>query len=314
MSEKRVKDGMKPENIVIRFFRCVKKHWSLYLFMVPLIAFTFVFCYIPYSGLRIAFMDYNIILGYDSPYNGFQNFIELFRNDGMLKAIGNTLLISGLNILIVFPMPIIFAILLNELKSQGFKRVTQTISYLPYFLSTIAVIGIATTLYSSYGIINDIRTAIDPDAERVLFLAKQSFFVPNVIILEMWKGLGWGAIIYIAAIAGIDQELYSAAIVDGAGKFRQTIHITIPGIINTVIIMLIMKIGGMLNTNFDLIYGLQNTFIDFETINTLVYKRGIQNGEYDMATAISVFNGVISLILVLGTNWLSKKYTDASLI
>ncbi len=262
----------------------------------------------------MAFMDYNIILGYDSPYNGFDNFIELFRNEGMLKALVNTVWLSILNIIIVFPMPIIFAILLNELKSPGFKKVTQTISYLPHFISTIAVVGIATTLYSSYGIINDIRVAVNPEAERVLFLGKQSFFVPNIIILESWKGLGWGAILYIAAIAGIDQELYSAAIVDGAGKFRQTMHITIPGIMNTVIIMLIMKIGGLLSSNFDLIYGLQNTFIDFETISTLVFKRGIENGEYDMATAISVFNGVISLILVLGTNWLSKKYTETSLV
>lgn len=314
MSGEKIKVYKKPKNKVGEFFRAVKKHWSLYMFLVPMLVLSFIFQYIPYSGLRMAFMDYNIILGYDSPYNGFDNFIELFQNEGMLKAIGNTLLLSFLNIIIVFPMPIIFAILLNELKAQGFKKVTQTISYLPHFISTIAVIGIATTLYSSYGIVNDIRVAINPEAERILFLGQQSFFVPNVIILEIWKGIGWGAILYIASIAGIDQELYSAAIVDGAGKFKQTIHITIPGIMNTVIIMLIMKIGGLLNTNFDLIYGLQNTFIDFETINTLVYKRGIENGEYDMATAISVFNGVISLLLVLGTNWLSKKYTETSLV
>lgn len=314
MKEEKVKVYKKPGNKVSEFLRAVKKHWSIYMFLLPMLVLSFIFQYIPYSGLRMAFMDYNIILGYDSPYNGFDNFIELFRNEGMLKALINTLWLSILNIIIVFPMPIIFAILLNELKAQGFKKVTQTISYLPHFISTIAVVGIATTLYSSYGIVNDIRVAFNPDAERVLFLGKQSFFVPNIIILESWKGLGWGAILYIASIAGIDQELYSAAIVDGAGKFRQTIHITIPGIMNTVIIMLIMKIGGLLSSNFDLIYGLQNTFIDFETISTLVYKRGIENGEYDMATAISVFNGVISLILVLGTNWLSKKYTETSLV
>ena len=314
MKEEKAKVYKKPQNKLQEFLRAVKKHWPIYMFLLPMLVLSFIFQYIPYSGLRMAFMDYNIILGYDSPYNGFDNFIELFRNEGMLKALVNTVWLSILNIIIVFPMPIIFAILLNELKSPGFKKVTQTISYLPHFISTIAVVGIATTLYSSYGIINDIRVAVNPEAERVLFLGKQSFFVPNIIILESWKGLGWGAILYIAAIAGIDQELYSAAIVDGAGKFRQTMHITIPGIMNTVIIMLIMKIGGLLSSNFDLIYGLQNTFIDFETISTLVFKRGIENGEYDMATAISVFNGVISLILVLGTNWLSKKYTETSLV
>ena len=314
MNAEKTKGYKKPGNKVMEFFKAVKKHWPIYMFLLPMLVLSFIFQYIPYSGLRMAFMDYNIILGYDSPWCGFDNFIELFQNEGMLKAIVNTLWLSILNIIIVFPMPIIFAILLNELKSPGFKKATQTISYLPHFISTIAVIGIATTLYSSYGIINDIRVTMNPDAERILFLGQQSFFVPNVIILESWKGLGWGAIIYIASIAGIDQELYSAAIVDGAGKFKQTIHITIPGIINTVIIMLIMKIGSLLSSNFDLIYGLQNTFIDFETINTLVFKRGIQNGEYDMSTAISVFNGVISLILVLGANWLSKKYTETSLV
>lgn len=275
----------------------------------------FIFSYIPIMGLSVAFLDYDVFLGMKSPFVGFDNFAKILSMPQFTQAIWNTLKISLLNIAIGFPLPIVFALLLNELSAGFFKRFTQTVSYLPHFLSTIAVVGIATTLLSNYGVVNDLRVAVGgEDTERILFLTLQKLFVPNVMALELWKAFGWNSIIYLASISGIDAELYEAATIDGAGKFKQIWHITVPSIMNTVIIMLILQIGSLFTSNFDLIYGLQNVYIDFEVISTIVYKQGITQGDYATATALSFMQGFISLFLVLGSNWLSKKYNDVSII
>lgn len=291
------------------------RHKQIYLFLLPGIILTFIFSYIPLMGLSVAFLDYDVFLGMKSPFVGFDNFVKILSMPQFTQAIWNTLKISLLNIAIAFPLPIVFALLLNELSAGFFKRFTQTVSYLPHFLSTIAVVGIATTLLSNYGVINDLRVAAGGEGtERILFLTLQKMFVPNVLTLELWKSFGWNSIIYLASISGIDAELYEAATIDGAGKFKQSWHITVPCIMNTVIIMLILKIGSLFASNFDLIYGLQNVYIDFEVISTIVYKQGITQGDYATATALSFMQGFISLFLVLGSNWLSKKYNDVSII
>ena len=292
-----------------------KRHKQIYLFLVPSIILAFVFHYIPLMGLSVAFLDYDVFLGMKSPFVGFDNFVRILTMPQFTQAIWNTLKISLLNILIGFPLPIIFALLLNELSRGFFKRFTQTVSYLPHFLSTIAIVGIATTLLSNYGIINDIRVALGGEGtERILFLTLQKLFVPNVITLGTWQSFGWNSVIYLATISGIDMELYEAATIDGASKFSQSIYITIPSIMNTVIIMLILRIGHLFASNFDLIYGLQNVYIDFEVISTIVYKQGITQGDYATATALSFMQGFISLILVLWSNWLSKRYNEVSII
>ena len=269
----------------------------------------------PLAGLYIAFLKYNPFRGLASPFVGFDNFKTILTTPGFTRAILNTAWLGILNILIKFPAPIIFALLLNELKDGLFKRFTQTVSYLPYFISTIAVVGLASTLFSNYGIINDIRLAYNGEGtERILFMSLQKLFVPMNVGLIVWKNLGWSAVIYLATITGIDASLYEAAIIDGAGRFKQCIHITLPSIIGTVIILLILEIGNIFKTNFDIIYGLQNKFIDFEVISTLVYKKGIEAGKYEIATALSFLEGFMSLILVLGTNFISKKFNDTSLV
>lgn len=292
----------------------VKRHRQTYLFLVPGIVLVFIFMYIPLSGLSIAFLDYNVFKGMQSPFIGLENFKKILTMADFTKSIWNTFKISVLNIVIGFPLPVLFAIMLNELNNGFFKRFTQTVSYLPYFISTIAVVGLASSIYSNYGIINDIRLAIlGEGTERVLFLTLQKLFVPNVVFLELWKSLGWNAVIYLAAISGIDPELYNAAIIDGAGKFRQCIHVTLPSIANTVVILLILKIGNLFKSNFDLIYGLQNVYIDCEVISTVVYKQGINQGNYAIATALSCLEGLISLVLVIGANILSNKVNDVSI-
>lgn len=296
--------------------RCLKQNKMTYLFLLPGIILTFIFCYIPLPGLYMAFVDYDPFDGiWGSAFVGLENIKTIIEMPELTRAIFNTLKLSLLNLVFVFPLPLAFALMLNEVKNRAFKRVTQTVSYLPHFLSTIAVVGIATTIYSSSGIINDIRASLlGEGTEPILFLGIQKFFVPNILILSIWQELGWSSIIYLSAISGIDPALYEAAIIDGAGKWKQCWHITLPNLSVTVILLFILQIGNLLNSNFDLIYGLQNVFIDFEVISTVIYKQGITQGHYSIATAFSFMSGVISLVLILGANAVSKKINGTSLI
>lgn len=296
-------------------FEYFKRHWMLYLFLLPGMLLVFIFNYIPLPGLYISFLDYDYLLGFKSSFVGFQNFIEIFKIPEFSQSIINTLQISVLNLIIVFPIPIIFALMLNEISKGFFKRFVQTVSYLPHFLSWIAVIGITTSVLGSYGIVNDIRVAIwGEGVERTLYLTKQELFVPIVIILNIWKTLGWNSIIYLAAISGIDASLYEAAIIDGAGKFKQCIHITIPSILPTIVILFVLQIGRLFQSNFELIYGLQNVFINYEVISTMIYKQGITQGNYAISTAFGFMQGLIGMALVLLSNWVSKKVNNISII
>jgi len=310
VTDKRAKRNSLTEGV--GYFR---KHLQTYLFLVPGIILVFIFNYIPLSGLRMAFLDYDVFKGMDSPFIGFENFKTIFTTPAFMNSVWNTLTLSLLNICIGFPLPIIFALMLNELKNGLFKRFTQTVSYLPHFISTIAVVGIASTILSNYGIVNDIRLMLfGEETERVLFLTLQNWFVPLNIGLGVWQSLGWSAVIYLATISGVDPELYDAAVIDGAGKLRQCIHVTLPSIINTIIILLILRIGKLFGSNFALVYGLQNVFIDFEVISTIVYKQGITQGNFSVATALSLAQGLISVILVMSTNYFAKKYSEVSVV
>jgi len=292
----------------------LKKNISLYLLLAPLLIFTLVFAYFPMPGILMAFMEYDIFKGWKSPWVGLENFKTIISMPSFFTAVWNTLKISFFNLVLVFPLPIVFALLLNEVKNKIFKRVVQTISYLPHFLSWIAVIGIAYSLYGTYGIINDVRVALfGPETQRIMFLSLQGLFLPNIIMLMIWKSIGWNSVIYLATISGIDAELYEAAKIDGAGRFRQCLSITIPSIMPTAVMLFILQIGGILNDNMDLVYGLQNAFIDFETISTLVYKQGIASGNYSISTAIGFMQGGIGFCLVIIANTLSKKVNDTAL-
>ena len=296
--------------------KSIKKNKGKYMFLLPGIILTIIFGYIPMPGLYMAFVDYNPFRGiFGSPFVGFENIKSIFMIPEFFKAITNTLLLSGINLILIFPLPIIFALLLNEVHCKTLKRLTQTFSYLPHFISTIAVVGIATTLYSGSGIVNDLRVALfGEDVGRVLFLGQQEFFVPNIVILTIWQSVGWNTVIYLSGISGIDPSLYEAAIVDGAGKMRQCWHITLPSLRTTIIMLFVLQVGQMFTSNFDLIYGLQNVFIDFEVISTVIYKQGITRGNYSVATAFSFVSGTLSVLLILGANYFSKKLDDTSLI
>lgn len=286
----------------------------LFVLIAPSIILTIIFAYLPMVGIKMAFQDYNIYRPEASTWIGFKNFIDIFTIKEFTDGIKNTIIISLLNLLICFPAGIVFALLLNEIKNTAYKKVIQTVSYLPHFLSWISVIGIVTSLFSEYGIINDLLVTLTGGAhERTMYLAEQWFFIPNVIILSLWKGVGWGSIVFLAAITGIDQSLYEAAKVDGASKLRQVWSITIPGILPTIMIMLLWQLARLFGDNFELIYGLQNPFVNVEVIGTIVYKNGIAGGNYQMTTAFGLMQGLVNFAFLMIANYISKKGTDVGI-
>ena len=217
-----------------------------------------------------------------------------------------------LDLLISFPAPIILALLINEIKNVKFKKFVQTASYLPHFLSWMAVIGMVQVIFGSQGLFNDIRLFFGA-TDRITPLAEQKNFIWFLSLLTLWKGVGWGTIVHLAGLAGINPELYEAAEVDGAKHLQKMWYITLPHMLPTCVILLIFRMGSVFGSNFQLVYGLQNPFIDFETISTIVYKTGIQNGNYSMASAIGFTEGIVSLILVVVTNWVAKKITGSGI-
>ncbi|MBO9608731.1 MAG: sugar ABC transporter permease [Paenibacillaceae bacterium] len=296
-------------------WRQAKRDKYLYLLLVPAVVFVFVFAYMPLPGILVAFKDYDVFKGFwGSSWIGLKHIREVFELPTMTQAIGKTVLISTLTLLVCFPAPIVLALLLNELRRQLFKRIAQTLLYLPHFLSWISVIGIAYAFYSIYGPLNDLRLWLfGADTERVMFLSQPGFFVPNVLMLSLWKETGWSTIIFLAAIASVDPQLYEAAYMDGAGKFKQILHVTLPCILPTVMIMLIFQLGGLFQSNFELIYGLQNPYVNMEVISTVIYKQGIQQGAYALSTALGFIQGLIALVLTAGANLISRKLTSTGI-
>ncbi len=287
--------------------RQIKQDKYLYLMLLLPILLVLIFNYVPMYGLIMAFQDFSIFDGFlGSEFVGLENFKKLFTQRGFLTAIWNTLYISFLNLLVCFPAPIILALLLNELKDGIFKKSVQTISYLPHFLSWISVVGIVNMVFGYDGLFNDIREMLGA-GERVAYLAEQSLFSTFLIGTSLWKEVGWGTVIHLANIASISPDLYEAASIDGATRLQKIRYITLPHMVPTVMILLIFKMGQIFQSNFELVWGLQNPYIDFEVISTIVYRTGIQNGDYSMATALGLAQGVVALILVLVTDKISKK-------
>lgn len=282
--------------------------------LLPAFAVTVIFAYIPMGGLIMAFEDYNAFKGMlGSEWVGLENFAKIFAQSKFSAAILNTLLCSLLNLLICFPLPIILALLINELKDGKFKKISQTVSYLPHFLSMISVVGLVHVMFGRDGIVNDWLVALG-NTERITFLAQQNLFIWFVIGVIAWKETGWGTVIHLANLSSISPELYEASSIDGATRLQKLRYITLPHMMPTVAILLIFQMGTIFNSNFELIYGLQNPYIDFEVISTIVYQTGIKGGNYSMSTALGFAQGIVSLILVLSSNWLSKKLTGNGIL
>jgi len=265
-------------------------------------------------GVIIAFKEYAPGLGYwGSPWVGFRHFIDFFRNVYFFRVIRNTLAISLLSLIFAFPAPLILALLLNELSCRWFKRTVQTISYLPHFISIMVVAGLIVDFTASDGVINDLLEFFG--MERQTMLLNPKLFRPIYIISDIWQSAGWGTIIYLSALTGIDPELYEAATIDGANRFKRVLHVTLPGIMPTVIILLILRIGSIMNVGYEKIILLYNpnTYEVADVISSYVYRRGLQEFQYSFSTAVGLFNSIINFILVCGANYVSNKVSEHSL-
>lgn len=291
------------------------KNKYLYFLFLPVLIYYLMFAYAPMFGLVIAFKDYNVFRGiWASPWVGFKYFKQFFDSVFCWRLIRNTFLISFYGLVFGFPAPILLALLINELKDGLFKRVVQTISYLPHFISTVILVSMFVQFLSvNNGMINNIVEFFG--GTRTYFLGDPKYFRTIYTAMGIWAGVGWGTIIYLAALTGVSPELYEACLIDGGGRIRQTIHVTLPGIANTVVIMLILRVGQLLSVGSETILLMYNESI-YETsdvISTYVYRRGLINAEYSFGAAVGLFNSIIGLILVAGTNEISKRFSETSL-
>ncbi|WP_397326991.1 ABC transporter permease [Paenibacillus oceani] len=296
--------------------KAVVKIWRdrfLYFLVLPGLLYFIIYKYIPMLGMIIAFQEYSPFLGFTgSEFVGLRHFSRIFSEPEVLRVIWNTLYLSFLQIAFAFPAPIILAVLLNEVRNQLYKRLIQTVVYLPHFLSWVIVVGLFFIFLRSNGIINRILQVYLGFEVPVDFLTEPDFFRPLIIIQVIWKEIGWGTIIFLAALAGINPDLYEAAIVDGANRWRQIWHITLPGIRSTIVILLILRLGHVLDSGFEQIFLMLNAF-NMEignVLDTFVYYKGIQQSDYSFATAVGMFKGVVGLILVGGANYLAKKFGE----
>lgn len=295
----------------------IRRYKLLYFLLLPAFIYTLIFCYLPLPGAVMAFQKYNIIKGFaGSSFVGFDNFIKIFTMDKFLFAIRNTLVYSSVILFLGFPLPIILALMFNELRNMMFKKIVQTISYMPYFLSWASVVALFYTFFAVYGPYNDFRVwLLGEGVERVNILMEPSNFLAIIFGSHLWKSLGWSSVIFLAAIAGIDGSLYEAAVMDGCGRFKQMWYITLPSIMPTAVILLILATGGLVNSNFEQVYGMQNLFTQEQTevINTLVYRQGLNIGDYSLATALGLLQGAVSFIIVFIVNKIAKRLSGTSI-
>lgn len=294
----------------------MKKNWQLYALMVLPLLFIFIFKYGAYFGLTIAFKDYKVAKGFaDSEWVGFEIFEKVFRHRDFGKSVWNTLLLNILDLVFSFPMPIILALILNEIRCKWFKKLTQTLLYLPHFLSWVIIGALAYQLFSlSNGVVNNLITNMG--GSPIPFLQDDTWWLISYILIGVWQSMGWGTIIYLAAITGVNPELYEAARVDGAGRWKQCLHVTLPCIRSTIVTLLIMNLGKVMQGSFERIYALMNAKATeyTTTIPVLVYRWGIEGGKFSEATALGLFQSVIGLILVLLADFIAKRLGEDGLI
>ena len=294
--------------------RALRKHYWLYIMCIPGVVYFLLFRYLPMWGVLIGFQDYNIWTGFGaSPWVGFKHFINFFNSYSFIQLMVNTLLLSFYSIAFAFPAPILLALLLNEIRKNWFKRTIQTMVYVPHFISWVIVASITFMLLNSTGPVNGLIALFG--GEPVAFMTNAGSFRSLIIVQTVWKESGWGTIVFLAALSNVDVELYEAATVDGAGRFRQAWHITLPAIRSTIIILLILRMGNVLDNGFDQIFLMSNAGnrAVSDVLDTFTYREGIINGYFSYTTAIGLFKSVIGMILILGTNKLAKKAGESGI-
>jgi putative aldouronate transport system permease protein len=291
----------------------------LYLFLIPGVVVMFFFAYLPMFSNVIAFLDYDLTAGWmglASPWVGFKWFVKIFQDPKFFELVGRTLFYSVAVLAVSVPAPFILAMLMNELSHRVFKRTVQTISYLPHFISWVTIAALIYVFLSTdtSGILNNLREMFGAK-NRILFMKYPKNFPVVLSLSTMYKEMGWGSIIYLAAIAALDAELYEAAAIDGAGRWKQFVHITFPGVLPTTMILIIFAMAGLLSTNFDQVFNLQNDIIiiDTNTINVYTYRTGVMGRRYSIATAVGLFQGAVNCVMLLSANWISRRLTSYGL-
>ncbi|MGM1019886.1 MAG: ABC transporter permease [Bacillota bacterium] len=293
-----------------------RRYWQLYALLVLPLAYFIVFKYGPMWGVQIAFKDFNFFQGITgSEWIGFDAFREVFRMDDFYRTLRNTIVLNLLDLLVSFPAPLILAILLYEMKVVWFKKLSQTILYIPHFISWVIIGGIVYQVFGTQsGMINNVLTSLGFQA--IPFLTDKNDWVITYLLTGVWQSAGWGTILYLAALTGINRELFEAAEVDGAGRMKRIWHITIPGMKTTIATLLIINLGNMITIGFDRPYVIGNVAVrDYsDVLSTFVYRIGMESGQYTLATVVGLFQAVVGLIFVLGANYASKKLTDESIL
>lgn len=292
----------------------LKKNATLYLMLLPFLAWMIMFQYKPMWGLQIAFKDYSLFGGMgESPWVGLENFKTFLSGPFFWRLLGNTFMIGFYGLLFGFPAPILLALLLNEVKNKVYKKSIQTAVYMPYFISTVVVVGIVSNILSPTGLLNVILEKFGVDS--IYFLMEPKYFRTIYTTMTIWQSCGYNAIIYLAALSGIDTQLYEACQIDGGNKLQQMLHVTLPGILPTIVIMFIMNCGSLVNVGFESIILLYqpSTYEVADVISSYVYRMGLSEGDYGLATAVGLFNSVIALLFVSLANAVSKRVSDYSL-
>lgn len=316
------KTKVEKDTLAQKFKLEIKRNYILYLLAIPVIVYFIVFLYLPMSGIVIAFKDYKVMKGiFASPWtdmHGFRHFYTFLSDPFFWNIFKNTILISFMDLILGFPAPIIFALMLNEIRSSKYKKTIQTITYLPHFISLVVICGMICTFLKPEGILTAFFGLFG--GKKIDYMLKPEWFKTIYVVSGIWQGIGWGSIIYLAALTSIEQQLYEAATIDGAGKWKQTIHVTLPGIASTIIIMLIMRMGQILNVGYEKIILLQNSYNHntSQVIASYIYEIGL-SGKYARADAMplsaaaGVFQSVINIIFLVVTNFISKKFSETSL-
>ena len=289
---------------------------GLYFLILPVVVYLIIFNYVPMAGIILGFERFTPKNGvYMSEWVGLKHFVTFFSSVFFIRVLKNTMILSLYAVIFGFPAPIIFALLLNELDNEYYKKVIQVVSYMPNFISTVVISGIIIDFVASDGVITGKLVNVGFLKEAKNLLSVPEYFRTIMVLTDLWQQVGFGSILFLAALTGIDQELYEAAVIDGANRWKQTIHVTIPGIMPTVVIMLIMRIGGLMNANQEKILLLYNPLI-YETsdvIGTFVYRKGLLEADYGYSTAVGLFNSVVNVILLFIANGVSRKYSETSL-
>jgi putative aldouronate transport system permease protein len=305
---------MRKNSFGQRLGKDIIKYKYIYIMLIPVLAYYILFKYVPMYGAQIAFKDFRPRLGIlKSPWVGFEHYMLFFKSVFFVRVFRNTILLSFYTIIFGFPAPVILALLLNEMRSEPYKRVVQTVSYIPHFISMVVICGMIRNFTASGGLINEIIAFFG--GTRKTMLLDPSLFRSIYVISEIWQSAGWGTIIYLAAISGIDVQLYDAATIDGAGRFRKILHVTLPGISSTIIILFILRLGRVMNVGFEkiiLLYN-ENIYETSDVISSFVYRKGLLEMNFSFSSAVGLLNSAINFVFIIAANTLSRKISDTSL-